>query len=174
MNRLSSLLIVLVVSLVVVTTAFAAPPVRDTIEYVDDYGVVYCGDFGVGDFWISNNEIGTVRTDTFYDQDGNWSMEKGQWSGTAHLYVEGSDKVVAGKFVFNWTAVEDPETGLQLSHWPGNWWHINLPGYGNLVHFAGMENWEYDPRVDEWILIKEAGLRSVDWEFVCEYLAPPP
>ncbi len=48
-----------------------------------------------------------------------------------------------------------------------------LPGHGNIVHFAGVEDFQYDPDEDEWIIIKENGLRYVDLVPLCEYLAPP-
>jgi hypothetical protein len=173
MNRLTSLLIVLILALVAVTPAFAGPPDREIVEYVNIYVAIDCGEFGVGDFVILDREEGTQRIDTFYDQDGNWIMEKQHISGTDHLYVDGYDKVVEGDFVVN-LVFKDLGDGSVSTHWTGNWLHINLPGYGNIAHNAGMEDWVFNPETGEWNLIKEAGLRSVDSVFLCEYLAPPP
>jgi hypothetical protein len=168
--------LILVMSLVVVATAFAA--YKDTVveEYDEVYPVDYCGDVGVGDFWIYNNEVGTARLDYFYDNDGNLTRVKGHVNGTDHLFAEGySDKVIDGTFVANWTDLVDPLTGEPtFSHNSGNWWHLNLPGYGNVVHITGMENYQYDPDTEEWYSIKWAGLEFVDRVAVCEYLAPPP
>ena len=172
MKGLISVLTVVAMTLMVVATAFAATKEREIIHYDEDYELVYCGDFGAGDFWVRNHEVGTERIDYFFDADGNWIKTKGHVSGTDHLYIDGSDKVVEGEYVMNWTAKEDPESGLLYVHDRGNWWHINLPGYGNLLHFAGLDNSLYNPGTDEWFLLKEAGLRSVDVVFMCEYLAP--
>jgi hypothetical protein len=172
MKGLISLLIVFAMMLMVVSTALADSPDREIIYYDEDYELGYCGDFGAGDFWIRNHEVGTERIDYFFDADGNWVKTKGHMSGTDHLYVAGSDKVVEGKYVRNWTASEDPETGLVFVHQRGNWWHINLPGYGNVIHEAGFLDELYDPGTDEWYFIREAGLRSLNPVPLCEYLAP--
>ena len=168
--------IVLVLTLVVIGTAFAASKDTEVEEYDIFYEVDYCGDVGVGDFWIINNEVGKARFDYFYDNDDNLTRVKGHVNGTDHLFAEGyPDKVIEGTFVANWTDHVDPLTGVPtFSHNSGNWWHLNLPGYGNVVHIAGMENYRYDPDIDEWYSIKWSGLNHVDRVAVCEYLAPPP
>lgn len=169
-----TLTIVLAMTLVVVATAFAAPPERLVFDFDDVYPVDYCGEVGVGDFWIYNRSVGTARISNFFDEDGNWIKEKGHVNGTDHLFAEGyPDKVLDGTFVANWTALVDPLTGeYTFEHDSGNWWHINLPGYGNLVHVTGMESAQYDPDTQEWHTIHSAGLLYVDRVAVCEYLAP--
>lgn len=171
-----TLTIVLVMTLVVVATAFAARQDREIFEYDDIYPVDDCAEVGVGDFWIYNNEVGTVRIDFFQDKDGNLIKVKGHVNGTDHLFAEGyPDKVLDGSFVANWTDLVDPLTGEPtFSLASGNFWHINLPGLGNGVHITGMEKSWYDPETEEWHTLKRAGLEFVDRVAICEYLAPPP
>ncbi|MCA9974176.1 MAG: hypothetical protein KC413_00445 [Anaerolineales bacterium] len=176
MKRITMLLILLMLVFVFAITAYAAPPERETFEYDVVYPFADCGVEGVGDFWLFNHEVGGGHFKRFYDNDGNFIKEIGHQSGTDNIFAEGyPDKVVTGQFAFNWMVQFDPETGeYTFSDQVGTWWHIMLPGYGNIVHFAGMEGFQYDPDADEWSLIKDNGLRYVDMAPLCEYLAPSP
>jgi hypothetical protein len=173
MKRFTSMLFVLVITLVAVAPAYAAPPVTETFEYVDVYPFFNCNEFDRG-FWIFNNEVGTIKLKSFYDKDGNLMKEAGHVSGIDHFYAEGyPDNVIVGNFVANWTTWVDPETGeWALEHNAGNAYLITLPGYGNVFHIAGMFDQQYNPSTDEWEFLKEAGIRYEDWELICEYLDP--
>jgi len=180
MKRFTVFLAVIVLVLLTVAVAFAAPPVTESFEYDDTYPMLYCGDgppfyVGVGDFWIWNNEVGEGSYTEFYDNDGNLVGAKGHVNGTDHLFAEGyPEHMLSGQFTNNWMTYFDPATGLYLyENSPSNWWNLHLPGYGNIIHFAGLEVYEYDNAIEDWHLIKDNGLRYFDLVALCEYLAPP-
>lgn len=83
--------------------------------------------------------------------------------------------MVAGHFAGNWKTNFDPETGVPtINVSSGSYWNIQLPGYGNVFKIVGMEVKKYDPDVDDWVVIKQAGLQTIDVVPICEYLLPPP
>lgn len=163
------MLFVLFITLAAVAPAYAAPPVTETDTWDEIYPLFDCNEVG-RDFWILNNEVGSIVIKNFEDEDGNLIKQAAHVSGIDHLFVEGyPDTIVVGNFVVNWTTWVDPETGeWTFDHNAGNLWHINLPGTGNVFHWAGIVN--FDPSSGE--LIKEAGIRYEDWEPLCEYLDP--
>jgi len=175
MKRTILLLIVVVFAFISVVTTFAAPPERETFDFDFVYPMIDCGLASVGDFWIFNNEVGSGRIKYYYDKEGNLIKEKGHVNGTDHLFAEGyPETVVDGNYVSNWTTYVDSASGdYTFSHETGLDWHILLPGYGNIIHFSGMEDIQYDPDADEWVVIRQHGLQYFDLVPLCEYLAPP-
>lgn len=171
MKRFVSMLFALFITLAAVAPASAAPPVTETDTWDEVYPLFDCNEVG-RDFWIYDNEVGSEEYKYFTDEDGNLIKIKGHLSAIDHLFAEDyPDTVVVGNFVANWTMWWDPETGEPtLFHQAGNFWHINLPGYGNVLNLSGLIN--FDPSTDDWEIIKEAGIRYLDFESLCEYLDP--
>ena len=175
MKRFTILFSVLLLIALTVSVAYAVPPEKETFEGIDEYPLFSCGDFGLGDFTVMLREEYSGFYSTHYDGDGNLVKEVGRVSGIDTLYVDGyPERAISGNYHLNWTLYPDPETGeWMLEHDSGLPWNIQLPGYGNLIHYSGTTSWLYDPAVGDWQAIKEAGLRYFDPVPLCEYLAPP-
>lgn len=138
--------------LAVVTISTLAKPQE---FYEDEYDGVYelfdCGEYNY-DFILMNHETGQFRGKQFYSKEGYLTFKE-HISGRDVLFnSEYPENQITGKFVVNDLAViiddtEDFFTRHGLS------WHINHPGYGNVLKDAGhiSVHWTWvGPGEDDW------------------------
>jgi hypothetical protein len=144
-------LIILSLLAVITTSAIA----KDQEFYEDSYDGVYelfdCGEYGY-DFIIMNHESGQFRGKQFYSKEGYLTFKE-HISGRDVLFnSEYPEKQITGKFVANDLVVIVDETE---DYWTrhGLSWHLNYPGYGNVLLDAGHVSihWTWvGPGEDDW------------------------
>ena len=157
-------LLVFVLALVMAIPVFASPPDRVDFEDGGEFELVEdCSVYGEGwNFSVWNRWSQTGTDLTFYNNDGEVVRLQFNSQGIDNLFrLDEPDNVLASPWNTNGTwNLETDDIRIR-----GNFWNLQLPGVGNVFHFAGAEfivNGEFD---------RFAGLETRDLEMICRYFA---
>jgi hypothetical protein len=132
MKKGFSLLVALVMLLVVVIPAVAAPPDHFTDEFHDGpWFITDCGDFTV----LVEGTV-SIKGKVFYDQEGNPTKVQTHWDIESVYYSPETGKSVPSAERINW--FEETVDGQFQIKQTGVAFKLNMPGYGQLIMDVGL------------------------------------
>jgi hypothetical protein len=163
MKRSVALPLALVLMLALAAPALAVPPVVYTGTFDEDYMASYLQPCPGIEVWT--HEVLTFRQTVYFDNEGNVESVKVHFIGTDTFHTPANPGVeLTGKF--SATAEVDLETGEYINA-RGLPVHINIPGYGGVLMWAGF--WSRYPDSHD------AGLDTLqnpeDREAFCSFLS---
>jgi len=170
MKKLTTPLLVLVLTLVAAVPVYADKPVKESNDWSEDFFVTDCGNYVINDRVLHHE-----RWIDFFDKDGNWIRETGYSEGLDHVYNTSDNTHFAeGPYHEEWIITPGPDPDHLEFDFHGVDWNIQLPGHGTVYHESGQENqlceWSGSPPPGDCITFKRVGLSKADFATLCKVL----
>jgi len=161
--KLAVLFALAVILLAAVPVSAGAPEVITEVCSGWDHELFAAGD--VCAFAVWDNETVTVKTTTWYDEQGTPRKQEIRFTGVDRFHMENSDIVLSGKF--SATVHTDMRTGKSIL--TGGLAHVTVPGYGTVLVYTG--RWDFTQYPGGHLAGKSSFESPQDIAQFCSYLA---